>query len=79
MRENQSGVSPRPQERQEVSATGPMDVHPGATGTEPRKRAQLAGLERAGGSLEAGPQERGPQHKAPAKLNFDLSFNKTIV
>lgn len=33
----------------------------------------------AGGLLEAGPQERGAQHKAPAKLNFDLSFNKTIV
>lgn len=51
---------------------GLMDVHPGTPGQRPRKPAPLAGLQRVGGLLEAGPQEQGHRYKAPAKLNIDF-------
>ena len=58
-----------------------LDVHPGTTGTEPRRPAQLARLERVGGLLgRARAPEVGPiVYKAPAKLNFDSSPYKTTA
>ena len=56
-----------------------LDVHPGTTGTEPRRPAQLARLERVGGLLGRAPEVGPIVYKAPAKLNFDSSPYKTTA